>query len=449
MGYNEYKVKKKKLKMESRLERRHKDLVKRQMSHKQNSINGLNLLIKDTKSFSEVQSAWRFYNNEKVDIESLNNPILEKGISRVLEENSKYVLVMHDWSLISYRNHDSKEDCIESKRSKTKESKSKGYDLQSSLVVSELSGNPIMPIAQNLKTSKRVYSSYKKDIDKKLTRLEELSDRIKYIDERLDKSKKKVHIVDREGDSIEFIREIYPNSYFIIRGMDNRSVEHNNEKIKQKELSNKLDNGRYVKSIKYGKKEVDIYVNSVDIKITRDAIKRVKDTDGKNRQEKIKGETVECKLVVERLIDQDGKIVATWILLTNLQEVESKVIGLWYYYRWKIESYFKLLKSSGFNLERWQQRKPDAIFRRLLIVSYACLLVWEIENSNNQNMIEIQKFLVKLSGRLISRDKISTSPALLAGIWSFLSMIDVMQLYEFDELIQMKSKLSTFWNIEL
>jgi hypothetical protein len=231
--------------------------------------------------------------------------------------------------------------------------------------------------------------------------------------------------------------------------MDNRSVEHNNEKIKQKELSNKLDNGKYVKSIKYGKKEVDIYVNSVDIKITRDAIKRVKDTDGKNRQEKIKGETVECKLVVERLIDQDGKIVATWILLTNLQEVESKVIGLWYYYRWKIESYFKLLKSSGFNLERWQQRKPDAIFRRLLIVSYACLLVWEIENSNNQNMIEIQKFLVKLSGRLISRDKISTSPALLAGIWSFLSMIDVMQLYEFDELIQMKSKLSTFWNIEL
>ncbi|HIP60105.1 MAG TPA: hypothetical protein EYH01_06740 [Campylobacterales bacterium] len=46
-------------------------------------------------------------------------------------------------------------------------------------------------------------------------------------------------------------------------------------------------------------------------------------------------------------------MVATWILVSNLKEdVSSEKIALWYYYRWNIESYFKLLKSLGFNMEQ-------------------------------------------------------------------------------------------------
>jgi len=75
-------------------------------------------------------------------------------------------------------------------------------------------------------------------------------------------------------------------------------------------------------------------------------------------------------LVVERLIDKQGEVVAQWILLTNVDKsVSVQTVATWYYYRWKIESYFKLLKSAGFNLEKWQQQTPQAIFRRLLIAS--------------------------------------------------------------------------------
>jgi len=121
------------------------------MNHKQSSTNGLNLLIKDVKGYSQAQDAWRFYNNENVDIESLNNPILEKGIESINNECDKYLLVAHDWSLISYRNHTAKKDCIEVKRSNSTKALSKGYDLQSSIGISDITGEPITPLIHNLR----------------------------------------------------------------------------------------------------------------------------------------------------------------------------------------------------------------------------------------------------------------------------------------------------------
>jgi hypothetical protein len=47
------------------------------------------------------------------------------------------------------------------------------------------------------------------------------------------------------------------------------------------------------------------------------------------------------------------------------QKVNAQTIAKWYYYRWNIESYFKLLKTTGFNFEKWQQEKPLALFKRL------------------------------------------------------------------------------------
>ena len=95
-------------------------------------------------------------------------------------------------------------------------------------------------------------------------------------------------------------------------------------------------------------------------------------------------------------------------------------------------------------MEQWQQIEPSAIFKRLLIVSHACLLVWQIEHSNNENIKQIKEFLVKLSGRLVQRGKISTSPALLAGLWSFFSAMDMLELYDIDKLLSIREELVNF-----
>jgi hypothetical protein len=43
----------------------------------------------------------------------------------------------------------------------------------------------------------------------------------------------------------------------------------------------------------------------------------------------------------------DG-LAGEWLLLTNLgQEASAEMIAEWYYWRWIIESYFKLCKSAG------------------------------------------------------------------------------------------------------
>ncbi len=70
------------------------------------------------------------------------------------------------------------------------------------------------------------------------------------------------------------------------------------------------------------------------------------------------------------------------------------------------------------------------------------MLVWQIEYSSQK------KFLVKLSGRLVARGKVSTSPALLAGIWSFFSTMDILELYDIEKLISMKKELNEFLGMD-
>ena len=75
-------------------------------------------------------------------------------------------------------------------------------------------------------------------------------------------------------------------------------------------------------------------------------------------------------------------------------------------------------------------------------------LVNYLEHSNKRNIVETKKFLVKLSGRLIQRGKVSTSPALLAGIWNFFSAMDIIELYDIDKLLSMKRELNDFLGME-
>ena len=102
-------------------------------------------------------------------------------------------------------------------------------------------------------------------------------------------------------------------------------------------------------------------------------------------------------------------------------------IALWYYWRWKIESFFKLLKSAGHQLEAWQQESALAITKRLLVASMACVTVWAIAADQSSEAAELRVLLVKLSGRQMKRSKQVSHPALLAGLWVFLSMLEVME----------------------
>jgi hypothetical protein len=117
------------------------------------------------------------------------------------------------------------------------------------------------------------------------------------------------------------------------------------------------------------------------------------------------------------------------LLWTNLAEISAETIALWYYWRWRIETYFKLLKRAGHHVEQWQQETAEAVAKRMLIAAQACVVVWELARSQEPQASEAREMLVRLSGRLMKRGKKYTEPAMLAGMWVLLAMLDAMNRY--------------------
>ena len=422
------------------------------MSAKERATNGLKLLLGTSESFSQVQAAWRFLNNPNVSTSALFKPIFETLESEVAKQCNEYVLAMSDWSHLDYKKHSSKKELTRENRKDT--CMKIGYDLQTTLAVSDKTGEPIAPIVHNLKSSQKVYSTYSDSVTYKQTHLKELALRAKWIDNNLKSDKRVVHIVDREADSVAFMRELSSNgNLFLLRVKDNSKLYYPEEEIdiNQKSLAEKLPLGVKVKEIKYRNKKTSIYVNECDVEVRRDATTMILSSEGKRKLQKTKGDTLKVRFIVERLVDENNKVVAKWLLITNIvdKKVTTETLATWYYYRWKIESYFKLLKSSGFNLQEWQQVEPEALFKRLLVVSYSCILVWKIANDSSKNAQKIRKFLVTLSGKLMEWNKEFTYPALLSGLENYIQIMDVLLLFSREELFDMKKELDNLMGISL
>jgi hypothetical protein len=116
------------------------------------------------------------------------------------------------------------------------------------------------------------------------------------------------------------------------------------------------------------------------------------------------------------------------MLLTNVPacDADTAVIGRWYYFRWRIESFFKLLKSAGHELEYWQQKTGKAVLRRILIASMACVFVWKLRRDRSDQAATMRAHLMKLSGRQTKYGVESTANALLAGWYMMLSMMNLL-----------------------
>ena len=87
------------------------------------------------------------------------------------------------------------------------------------------------------------------------------------------------------------------------------------------------------------------------------------------------------------------------------------------------------LTAAGHHLESWQQESALAIAKRLLVASMACVTVWAVDAGKSREAAELRAFLIKLSGRQMRHKKTFTSPALLAGLRVFLSMLEIMEAY--------------------
>ena len=422
--------------MDKRLSERYVRLVAEHMNSSEGISAGLKALPDKISSFASTQAAWRFYANDKVSLQTLQEPLTAAAHEGVAAHCQRYGLCIHDWSRLAYK-HENKPDTY----AITHETDI-GYDLQTSLLVSDRSGEPLAPVAQRLVSAEGSYATYEASSSPAVpvkAHLDEVTHCIGHLEQQ-GFEKPLVHMIDREADSVGHIRQWQSAGYYwLIRVNDNPTVEYAGHPMACQQIADHLTFTES-REVTYHGKPAQQWVAETQVRLTRPA----QPSQKKSNKPPVPGEPVSARLVVSRVFSETGELLAEWLLLSHVEDVDSATLALWYYWRWRIESFFKLLKSAGHQLEAWQQESAPAIFKRLLVASMACVTVWAIAADQSKEAAELKRFLIKLSGRQMKRNKPVTHPALLAGLWVFLSMQEVMEAYSPEELRQLKTTAQQF-----
>ena len=81
-----------------------------------------------------------------------------------------------------------------------------------------------------------------------------------------------------------------------------------------------------------------------------------------------------------------------------------------------------------------------------MVASMACVLIWQIARSPAPEAVALRKLLTRLSGRQMHKGKEFTEPALLAGMWVLLAMLETLKQHKVAELQQLATFALTGWS---
>ncbi len=414
------------------MQKRYAELVRAHLSARDLLASGLRVPPGLTQPFAATQAAWRFFENPRVGLRTLAEPLLAEGRRAVQEECDEWVLVVHDWSNLHYKSHPSKKDRVE-----LSQSKDLGYEAQTALLVSDRHGGPLAPLALSLRASDGVHCSRVGLLRQPQSPLDELAPVMQFAQkQRL--GQPAVHIIDSESDSVAHYRHWEQQGWrFLVRADAERVVTHEGGELAMPQMCERLKQRgafRNARSVSYKGKTAQQWMAAVEVQLTRAARPQRK---GEKRRS-IPGAPITLRLVISEIRVASGRVLAVWYLLTNVPAmVSDECVALWYYWRWRIESYFKLMKSAGQHVEEWQQRSAHAIAKRVLVASMAVVFVWKLERSTEPEAAPMRSLLVRLSGRLMRRGKSFTTPAMLAGLWVLLAMLSVLNEYDLEDLLRL------------
>ena len=403
---------------------------------------GLKALSDGNKTFAHTQGLWRFLNNEAITPLCLSEPLVVGCKVATASCEGDFVLCVHDWSRIQYGRHTGKKD-----RLQMTHAKDIGYELQSSLLVNAQNGLPLSVIAQNLVSSEGIWQSRKQNIQPDdQTHLDELSERIEWIEQQ-QLSKRLVHIIDREADSVDHMRRWnLQGHYWLVRAKAGSKVRHGQKDISLATLAEQMI-FRETRKVACKGLSCTQWIAGTQVVLARKAKPRRIDSHGQ-RVKEIAGEPLVIRLIVSQITNEDNDVVAQWYLLSNVPEhIEDEQLALWYYWRWEIESFFKLLKGAGHQLESWEQKTARATFNRILIATQACVMAWGLMRSQENDAIQTRMFLVRLSGRQMKRGRPVTFPALLDGLFTLFTMLETLEHYSIDELKKFSKIAKNYLNL--
>lgn len=415
--------------VEPRLQRRYQQLVQEQISQTTVIAAGVRALPGSGQAFASTQAAYRFFRNADVSLPALAFPLLNAAREAVSAECRSHALVVHDWSNLHFGKHAGKRD-----RVALSSDNDQGYKLYTALTLND-QGDPLSPVALGLRACDGVHSTLSDRVEPALSPLEDLLPVMTMVAE-LKWDKPVVHLVDAEADSVHHFRQWNRAGHaFVVRADEEPHVDFEGQEHPLSHVADRLKRSgafRWSREVEYHGQTAQQYVAEAAVVLTRAA--RPRPRDGQPRRN-IPGEPLPLRLVVAEVRDEEGRVLARWLLLSNVSaEISAETIALWYYWRWQIESYFKLLKTAGLNLEHWQQETAAALVRRLLVAAMACVTVWRLERDPSKPAQKLKTLLIRLSGRQMKRSRPVTTPALLAGMWTLLAALALFEQVNLDDI---------------
>ena len=421
--------------LEKRLKSRFLTLVEAHMHHPPKLAAGVASLPSVASAFAATQAAWRFLNNDRVTFTALAEPLRAVGRGHLAGTEAPFALLIHDWCKLSFAFAASKRDLT-----RLTHATDVGYELTTALLVSGDDGSPLAPMEMHLKTADGVLSTRRR-APKDVSHLDQVLPTMKAA-RTWDLSKPLLHVIDREADSVDRYRSWDAAGFrFLIRG-DDRRVKWDGGSPLLSEVRATLQSRaafRLIQSVPYHDTKAQLWVAETSVILNRPAKKSVK-----GRKFERAGRPLTLRYIVVQLRDVAGQVLSQWMLLSNAPRAwaTAELLAFCYYWRWRIESFFKLVKSHGQHLEQWQQETGPAIFRRLLVASMACVVVWRLQADQSPEAEELKGILIRLSGRQTKHKHPHTAPALLAGLWVMLSMLALLEHCDLDRLKALASRIT-------
>jgi hypothetical protein len=376
---------------------------------------------------SFAQKLWRFCTDPRVELPALIDPF-HNLIRQELTARPGVSLAVHDWSTLSYGSHPSKTD-----RATLTHASDVGYDLATVLMVRGDNGDPIAPALVSLTTADGVLTTRDDPPAAKLCHIDQVGEAMQYVrDLRFDSPV--VHVIDREADSVRHWRQWSSDGHWALVRADDRKVLCDGKETSLVAVAKQLRQDGCFKdagAAKYHGRPARLYVAEAEVVLHRPGKRNV---GGKKIE--IPGPPLPLRLVVTELRDSKGRVLARWLLLTNVPADlgDAATVARWYYFRWRIESFHKLLKSAGWQLENWLQCDGKRLLTKLMLALGACVSIWALERSDDAQAEAFKKLLMQLSGRQTKRGRETTTSALLAGLWVMQSAIGPLARHGPDEL---------------
>ncbi len=370
------------------------------------------------KPASFAQKLWRFCTDQRVEVSALIEP-MHTLIWQEVAARPGVVLAVHDWSTLSFGAHPSKTD-----RAKLTHDTDVGYDLATVLMVRSDDGAPIAPALVSLTTAEGVLSTRHDVAPVNLCHIDQVLEAMHVVrDLRFDTPI--VHVVDREADSVNHWRQWSAAGYLALVRADNRKVLCGGQETTLAAVADRLRQDGAFKdagAAQYRGRPARLYVAEVEVVLHKPGKRNAggKTKSGAKKKIDVPGPPLTLRLVVTEIRNSKGEVEARWLLLTNVPAAlaDTATIARWYYFRWRIESFHKLLKSAGWQLENWLQRDGARLMNKLMLVLAACVSIWRLERQHDADSNAFKQLLMQLSGRQTKRSRPVTTSALLAGLWA-------------------------------